>query len=192
METPFFFYYTSKRSILLENQLVIVTEDGIFNGALVKLQHCRTLPIPAMFGNVKSCLKLLPLPFALPLQQSFRLPPHFKLPVPRAFLHPFLHIFETVFCNNSCNFTKQLWLSYPSLIALFEFAKAAANKSTIGSSCSSRGFGVYSISRPCERAIKIHFSRHILSKVILGLFFLLIFFSGSGARTVGRGKRNVC
>lgn len=144
METPFFFYYTSKRSILLENQLVIVTEDGIFNGALVKLQHCRTLPIPAMFGN------------------------------------------------NSCNFTKQLWLSYPSLIALFEFAKAAANKSTIGSSCSSRGFGVYSISRPCERAIKIHFSRHILSKVILGLFFLLIFFSGSGAHTVGRRKRNVC
>lgn len=89
METPFFFYYTTKRSILLKNQLVIVTEDGIFNGALVKLQHCRTLPIPAMFGNVKSCLKLLPLPFALPLQLSFRLPPHFKLPVPRAFLYPF-------------------------------------------------------------------------------------------------------
>lgn len=62
-----------------------------------------------MFGNIKSCLKLLPLPFALPLQLSFRLPPHFKLPVPRAFLYPFLHIFETVFCNNSCNFTKQLW-----------------------------------------------------------------------------------
>ena len=41
-------YYTNKSLILLENRLVIVTGDGIFNGALVKLQHCRTLPRPSL------------------------------------------------------------------------------------------------------------------------------------------------
>ena len=39
METPFFFHYTIKSSILLENRLAIVTEDGIFTSAFVKLQH---------------------------------------------------------------------------------------------------------------------------------------------------------
>ena len=58
-------YYTTKSLILLENRLVIVTEDGIFLWCFVKLQHCRTLPIPVMFNNVKSCLKLLSLPFSL-------------------------------------------------------------------------------------------------------------------------------
>ena len=58
-------YYTTKSLILLENILVIVTEDGIFYGVFVKLQHCRTLPIPVMFSNVKSCLNLLSLPFPL-------------------------------------------------------------------------------------------------------------------------------
>ena len=32
METPFLFYYTTKSSILLENRLVIVTEDGTLSG----------------------------------------------------------------------------------------------------------------------------------------------------------------
>jgi hypothetical protein len=35
METPFFFHYTTKSSILLENRLVVMTEDGIFTGILV-------------------------------------------------------------------------------------------------------------------------------------------------------------
>ena len=52
---------------------------------------------------------LLPLPFPLSSQLYFRLAAQFKLPVPWAFLHPFLYVFTTVFCNNSCNLTKQLW-----------------------------------------------------------------------------------
>lgn len=177
-----------------------------------------------MFGNIKSCLKLLPLPFALPLQLSFRLPLHFKLPVPRAFLYPFnvlsycliwlfipvgsldilasffspfLEILNTwheffplgdFFKHTDVLFGQRRKESINTItLQVFFFLKFLQSFPT-----SSRGFGVYSISRPCERAIKIHFSRHILSKVILGLFFLLIFFSASGARTVGRRKRNVC
>ncbi len=100
-------HYTTKSLILLENRLVSVTRDGIFNGALVKLQHCRTLPKPAMFGNIKSCLKLLSLPFPLHSQLPLRLPSQFELPVPRAFLHSFLYVFAAMFCYNSCNLIKQ-------------------------------------------------------------------------------------
>lgn len=50
METPFFFYYTIKSSILLENRLVIVTEDDIFTSALVEVT---TLPNIAKTGNVQ-------------------------------------------------------------------------------------------------------------------------------------------
>lgn len=51
--------------------------------------------------------KLVTSPIPFPLQISFHLPAQFKLPVPRTFLHPFLHIFAAVLCNNSCNLTKQ-------------------------------------------------------------------------------------
>ena len=57
--------YIIKKAFLLGKRLVIVTEDGIFLWCFVKLQHYRTLPRPVMFSNVKSCLKLLSLPFSL-------------------------------------------------------------------------------------------------------------------------------
>ena len=40
LETPFFFYYTIKSSFLLENRLVIVTDDG----TLVGDSHSRNAP----------------------------------------------------------------------------------------------------------------------------------------------------
>lgn len=51
--------------------------------------------------------KLVTSPIPFPLQISFHLPAQFKLPVPWGFLHPFLHIFETIICNNSGNLTEQ-------------------------------------------------------------------------------------
>ena len=57
--------YIIKKAFLLGKRLVIVSEDGIFLWCFVKLQHYRTLPRPVMFSNVKSCLKLLSLPFSL-------------------------------------------------------------------------------------------------------------------------------
>ena len=106
MGTPFFFYYTTKSSILLGNRLVIMTEDGIFNGALVKLQHCRTLLRPEMFSKVKSCLKHLSLPFPLPPQLPFRRPSQFlwlwSLVEPLHFSHG--PKTQRLFRNNFCTF----------------------------------------------------------------------------------------